>query len=53
MRASLPVDQIRRWREVRAEVDAILRSATDRDLDNAPVLVQPEGEILPLAAPRV
>lgn len=44
-------DELHRWREVRAEVDIILRSATGRGLDAAPVLIQPEGEVLPLAAP--
>lgn len=46
--AEFPANQLHRWREIRPEVDALLRSATGRGLDDGVIVSQPEGELLPL-----
>ena len=46
--AEFPADQLHRWREIRPGVDALLRSATGRGLDDVPIVSQPEGELLAL-----
>ena len=46
--ADFPADQLHRWREIRPEVDALLRSATGKGLDDVSIVSQLEGELLAL-----
>ncbi|GAA0573540.1 hypothetical protein GCM10009416_10250 [Craurococcus roseus] len=46
--AEFAADQLHRWREIRPEVDALLRNATGRGLDDVPIVSQPEGELFAL-----
>jgi hypothetical protein len=46
--ADFPADQLHRWRDIRPEVDALLRNAIGRGLDDVPIVSQPEGELLAL-----
>ena len=49
---TFPARHLHRWRDVRAEADALLRVATGQGFDDAPVLVQEIGrEVLTLPAP--
>lgn len=46
---TMPEAEVHRWREARAEADAVARAAVGFGLASRPTLEQPEGELLPLA----
>lgn len=49
VKVTMPEAEVHRWREARAEADAVARAAVSFGLSSRPTLKQPDGEVLPLA----
>ena len=48
--ATFPARHLGRWRDLRAEVDAVMRAAIGRGLEEGPAVLQPEREVLILGS---